>query len=190
MREELVIIYHDGTVTPLLRSLEHSVSVYGGPLEAKVHVITLSQPLHHIATISHNHLAALGAPRYLLELPLVYGLFYDGCTLQYTFERNDLTVESLEPSEPTKGWPYTDYPVLLPYAPLEVGSKQQECWEQFRRRAPNLPETQPAEVIVLVPPPATLGFSMWGRGGDGEGVMLVFECSLEEKRIVSYNLCG
>ncbi|MBX3586835.1 MAG: hypothetical protein KF796_09320 [Ramlibacter sp.] len=190
MREELVVIYQNGTVTPLVRSEEHSFSVFGGPLEAEIGGSRFAKPLHHVATINHNQLQILGAPLYVWELPLVYGLFYSGCTLEYTFERSAISIQSVEPKEPTESWPYANFPVLLPYVPLEAGTVQSEEWEQFSRRAPNLPEEQPSEVVVLVPPPSTLGFSMWGRGGDAEGVTIVFECSLKEKRVSAYNVCG
>lgn len=190
MREELVVIYHDGTVTPLVRSDEHSLSVFGGPLEAEVHGMRSAKPLHHIATVNHNQLQVLGAPQYVWEVPLVYGLFYSGCALEYTFERGAIAVQSVEPKEPTENWPYANFPVLLPYVPLEVGSEMAESWEQLSRRAPNLPEEQPSEVVVLVPPPATVGLSSWGRGGDAESVTIVFECSLKEKHVAAYNICS
>jgi hypothetical protein len=190
MREELVFIYQNDTVTPLVRSQEHSFSVFGGPLDAEVSGSELATPLHHIATINHNQLEILGAPRYVWELPLVYELSYSGCTLEYTFERGAVSIQSVKPKDATESWPYANFPVLLPYVPLEVGTVLTEPWEHFSRRAPNLPEEQPSEVVVLVPPPATLGFSMWGRSGDAEGVTIVFECSLNEKRIAAYNVCG
>jgi hypothetical protein len=191
MREALVLLFHNGATTSLVRGDEHSFSVFGGPLEAEVGTSpSLARPLHHIATVNHNHLAVLGPPRYVWEIPLVYGLFYSGCTLTYGFERSSLKVEAIAPPHPAESWPYANYPMLLPYAPLEIGSHEPESWEQFSSRAPNMPETQPSEVVALVPPPATLGFSMWGRGGDAEGVTLVFECSLEQKRVVAYNVCG
>jgi hypothetical protein len=191
MREPLVLLFHDGATTSLSRCDEHSFSTFGGPLETQVaSTLALARPLHHIATVNHNQLSVLGAPRYVWEVPLVYGLFYSGCVLKYSFERASLNVEEVEPSIPNESWPYANYPVLLPYAPLGVASHEPESWDEFSRRAPNLPEEQPSELVVLVPPPATLGFSMWGRGGDAEGVTLVFECSLERKRVVAYNVCG
>jgi len=190
MREELVVIYQNGTVTPLVRSDKYSPSVFGGPLEAVISGNRFETPLHHIATVNHNQLPILSEPQCIREIPLVYGLFYSGCVLEYTFEQGNIAVQSIEPKEPTENWPYANFPVLLPYVPLEVGTVMAESWEQFLRRAPNLPGEQPSEVVVLVPPPATLGFSMWGRDGDAEGVTIVFECSLKEKRVAAYNVCG
>jgi hypothetical protein len=41
-----------------------------------------------------------------------------------------------------------------------------------------MPEKQSADLMVAVPPPATLGVSLWGCG-DGEGVTIVFACDLK-----------
>jgi len=190
MREEFVIVYHEGTVTSLVRSGEHSSSVFGGPLEVEVRGSRLPKPLHHIATVSLNHLKVLGPPHYVWEIPLVYGLVYSGCSVRYRLEGGSIELSSGQLGEPTEDWPYRAYPELLPYVPLEVGSTSKETWEQFAMRAPNLPEVAPSTIVMLVPPPVTLGFSMWGRSGDAEGVTLVFECDLETKTVASYNVCG
>jgi hypothetical protein len=190
MREELVVVFHEGHVTSLVRSDAHSSSTYGGPLEHKTSGQSLPRSVHHIAHLGVAQLPFLGAPRYLLDLPLVYGLYYEASTIKYTYGHGSISIESLLPDRPLDGWPYEGYPNMLPYVPLEVGEVSEASWSIFLSRAPNLPEEQPSEVVILVPPPATLGFSMWGKAGDAEGVTLVFECSLESKRVVAYNVCG
>jgi len=190
MREELVVVFHEGRVTSLVRSDAHSSSVYGGPLELQTAGQSLPRPLHHVAHLSFGQLPFLGAPRYVFDLPLVYGLYYEASTIKYTFDHGRISIESLLPSGPLDGWPYEGYPPMLPYVPLEVGEVSEASWSIFLSRAPNLPEEQPSEAVILVPPPATLGFSMWGKSGDAEGVTLVFECSLESKRVVAYSVCG
>lgn len=191
MREELVIVYHAGSVTPLVQSTAHSLSVFGGPMEREVTGCHLAKPLHHIATLHLSHLQAFDHPRHFWKLPLIHGLFYDGSSLRYSFDNSQSTaITSGALGEPTADWPYRSYPELLPYVPLEAGKPTQESWEEFSRRAPNLPSRQPSEVVVLVPPPATIGFSMWGRSGDAEGVTLVFECDLEHQTVATYNVCG
>jgi hypothetical protein len=50
-------------------------------------------------------------------------------------------------------------------------------------------DDQPSDVIVLVPPPMTIGVSLWSREGDAEGVTSVFECDLSAKKVVAYNVC-
>lgn len=187
-REALVHVFHAGLSTSFFRGLEHSTSSYGGPLELEVDGMDLAQPLHRVATIAVDHLRPLGLPWRFSELPLVYGLRYSDCRLHYTFEPGAIVPSSMEPREPTEDWPYAGYPQLLPFVPLEPGPIAPSTWEEFRQRAPSLPERPLLELVVLVPPPATLGFSMWGRMGDAEGATIVFECSLQEKRVLAYNV--
>jgi len=191
MQEELVVIYHAGWATPLVRSMAHSLSFFGGPLDREATGAHLAKPLHHIATIHLSHLQAFDNPHQARKLPLVYGLSYDSGLLRYSFEDHQrIAIAPGTLGEPTPDWPYRSYSELLPYVPLEVGKPAQETWEEFCKRAPNLPSTQPSELVVLVPPPATIGFSMWGPVGDAEGVTLVFECALERKTVTTYNVCG
>jgi hypothetical protein len=190
MSEVLVTVFHQGTVISMARSGKHSESVFGGPFEGTVSTNGgLRKPLHHVATISRAEVKALEA-LWVWEVPLIYGFSYSGCELIYTFEQSNSVVESLQPGEPEEGWPYPHYPELLPYIPLEVCCIRQESWEAFRRSVRNLPSQQPTEMVVLVPPPATIGQSLWGRTGDAEGVTVVFECSLSNKRIHAYNVCS
>ena len=46
---------------------------------------------------------------------------------------------------------------------------------------------EPAELIVAVPPPATVGLSFW-NDGDLDGVTIVFECDLKNKEVRAYNV--
>jgi hypothetical protein len=125
-----------------------------------------------------------------LDLPLVHPMRYSGGILSYTFSREIIQVLDLEPPEASDSWPYVGFPDLLPFYPVEVSSEISEEWSTFAERAPNLPARQPAEVVVLVPPPQGLGFTLWGRSGDSEGVTIVFECDLTAKKVVTYNLCS
>src|SRR5262249_22785782 len=144
---------------------------------------------HHIARLSLNHIPALEARYvYVFDLPLLYGMRYGGCNLKYQFEDNDITVLDLNPKKTSKDLPYKDYPPILPYVPLEVGKRKKQSWRQFAAEFPNMPDDQPSELVVVVPPPMTLGVSLWGRAGDAEGVAIVFECDLDAKRVAAYNV--
>ena len=190
MREPLVLVHHAGETVLLDRSEELSFSVFGGPLEVTCTGLELPRRLHQIAMLSHNQVPVLGAPRYIFDLPLIYGMRYSGGTLRYSFSREGIVVKSIEPMEASDTWPYEGFPDLLPYHPLEKTETIVEDWHAFLERAPNLPETQPAEVVVLIPPPFGLGFTLWGRGADAEGVTLVFECDLKSREVVAYNVCS
>jgi hypothetical protein len=41
--------------------------------------------------------------------------------------------------------------------------------------------------VVAVPPPATIGISLWS-GADLDGVTIVFECDLKKKEISAFNV--
>jgi hypothetical protein len=191
MSERLVLAF-DGSITySFVRAPGLCASVFGGPMEYNITAKRSPAPrLHHIARLSHNHLPILGPPRYVFSLPLLYGMCYSGWNLTYHFEHSNITLADLHPKKPTDDWPYRDYPVMLPYVPLEVAKRKKASWSQFAAEFPNMPENQPSELVVVVPPPGTIGVSLWGREGDGEGVALVFECDLEAKRVSTYNVCS
>ena len=44
-----------------------------------------------------------------------------------------------------------------------------------------------AELIVAVPPPATIGVSLWG-GADADDVTIMFACDLKKKRVSACNV--
>lgn len=144
--------------------------------------------LHHIATLSSQQIGELST--YSSRMALMYGMQYDGCRLEYVYERPDATVQKLSPRKASKDWPYRGYPSLLPYMPLEVVMQGDADWSQFSEGRPNLPREQPAEMVVLVPAPMTIGVSLWGVHGDLEGVTIVFEVHLAQGRVCAYNVCS
>lgn len=190
MSDPLVLVHVAGTTISLERTDELSFSVFGGPLEYECSGVQLPRPLHQVALLSHNQVPSLGAPSYIFDLPLVYGMRYSGGTLHYTFSREGICVRAIEPLEASDSWPYRGFPDILPYYPLRRGETVTEDWTAFSKRAPNLSEAQPCELVVLIPPPFGLGFTLWGRGGDAEGVTLVFECNLTSREVVAYNVCS
>ena len=172
------------------RAEEHGFSAFGGPIELPVRGASLPRPLHQIAWLSHNELKCLAPPRYIWDLPLLHPMRYSGGSLQYEFSREGIVIHQLEPTETSESWPYVGFPDLLPYYPLQLVQTTSEDWKAFTRHAPNLPEQQPSELVVLVPPPEGLGFTLWGRGGDAEGVTIVFEVALDAKHVNTYNVCS
>jgi hypothetical protein len=192
MPETLVLAF-DGIATYSFgRTEKHASSVFGGPMECEITGKRFGPfRLHHIARLSENQLPVLGSHRYVFELPLIYGMCYGGCRLAYQFEeRYDITVLNLSPKKPSDDWPYKDYPPILPYVPLAVTKRKKQSWSQFAAEFPNMPVDQPSDLVVVVPPPMTVGVSLWGREGDAEGVAIVFECDLDAKRVTAYNVCS
>jgi hypothetical protein len=189
--DTLLLVFHGDTTYALVRSPKHSASYFGGPLEEKVTGKRFGpRQLHHIANLSKHQIAVLGPPRYVPEVPLIYGMCYSGCLLKYQFDHNDITVLDLDPPDSSEDWPYENYPIILPYAPLGLGESRKQSWAEFAAEFPNLPDQQPSELVAVVPPPMTLGVSLWGRSGDAEGVAVAFECDLSAKRVEAYNVCS
>jgi hypothetical protein len=189
MAEVLLLAFDGKSTHAFVRHEKHSYSLFGGPHEGKIigpHFP--SARLHQIALLSHNHLPIL-AETSVYDLPLHYGLQHNAGALFYSFDRSDLTILKMDHSEPCDDFPYRNYPAILPFAPLTVGRGVEQTWRQFASQFPNMPRKQPCELIVVVPPPMTLGVSIWGKWGDAEGVSMVFECNLNAKQVNAYNVC-
>jgi hypothetical protein len=187
MGAPLLAVHYGGKTLLLDRVDEHSFSSFGGPLELPIQG---PQSLTHIAWLNHNQLKPLGLPHQLLDLPLVHPMRHSGGSLRYSFSREGIQVLELEPVGPSDSWPYAGFPDLLPFYSIEVSSVVTEDWLTFSERAPNLRDEQPAEVVALLAPPQGLGFTLWGRAGDAEGVTLAFECDPSAKTVFTYNVCG
>lgn len=188
-KEPLVFAFHDDKLYTFERARRHSPSVFGGPLPAEISGPPFGpKPLHLIACLGGWHIPALNQ-NYLFELPLVYGLQYSGCCLDY---RVDLTRKiellSIDPAASSDDWPYPHFPPLLPYVPLRLDDTPRPAsYDEFAARFPNMPERQPAELIVAVPPPVAVGVSFWGAG-DIEDTTIVFACDLKRKTVRASNV--
>jgi hypothetical protein len=187
---EVLVLAFDGTATySFVRQEKQSFSVFGGPNEGKLLGKRFGKvKLHQIAHLSASHLPTL-RDTYVHDLPLHYGLRHDGGGLTYQFQGDDITILQLEHKTPSDDFPYKDYPPLLPFVPLAVSKRKKQSWKQFAAQFPNMPDHQPSDLIAVVPPPMTLGVSVWGKWGDAEGVSMVFECDLKTKRVTAYNVC-
>lgn len=187
--EPLVFAFHESKLYTFERAPRFSPSVFGGPLNASVSGQSFGpRPLHLIACLGGWHIPALN-PNHLFELPLIYGLQYDGCRLDYRVELGH-TVELLgiAPASSLDDWPYPNFPPLLPYMPLRLDdTPRSTSYDEFAQRFPNMPRHQAAELVVAVPPPAAAGVSLWGAG-DAEDTTIVFECDLKKKTVSAYNV--
>jgi hypothetical protein len=126
----------------------------------------------------------------LSEIPLFYGFTFDGCELRYELESpSTANLLDLCPARPSTDFPYPDYPPVFPRIPLRLGSKQSMAYARFSRAYPNLSEDQPADVILAVPPPVSVGISLWGEFGDGDDVTVVFEYDHLHRTVRAYNRC-
>jgi hypothetical protein len=188
MPEVLVLAFDGGATYSFVRQEKYSWSVFGGPNESRVIGKRFGPvQLHQIARLSSSHFPTLEDT--YVSLPLLYGMRYGGGSLTYQFEGNDLTVLEMSQTKPSDDFPYKDYPSVLPYVPLKVAKRKKQSWRQFAAQFPNMPDDQSSDLIVVVPPPMTIGVSMWGPMGDAEGVSIVFECDVKAKRVQAYNVC-
>jgi hypothetical protein len=187
--EQLVFAYCHGSVYSFERAHGHSASVFGGPMDYELSgVVHGPKPLHTIVRLSSMHLNALG-PR-LFDIPLIYGMCYDGCDIEYHVDNADhIEIRRMSPTESSDHWPYPQFPPLLPYVPLQIGETRSASYAEFAEPFPNMPEPQPTELVVVVPTLATLGVSLWGRG-DGDDVIILFECDLADRMVYASNRCS
>ncbi|MBK7874172.1 MAG: hypothetical protein IPJ77_00190 [Planctomycetes bacterium] len=189
--EELLVVHHAGRTTPFVASARRSLSWFGGPRVRTVRGAAHGpRALHAIAALSPEHVLALRAPLPGSVLPLVYGLAYDACELEYAYDLDAIELASIAPARSEDDWPYPHYPELLPYVPVEPGAPRAESWDAFAARFGGLARAAEAELVVVVPPPATIGQSLWGPDGDAEGATIVFACSPRERRVSAWNVCA
>jgi hypothetical protein len=183
-REPLVYAFHDQTIYIFEQAERRAPSQFGGPLPSKIIGQPFGpKPLHHIACLSGRHIVALSGS-YLQTLPLIHGMHFDGCRLSYRVESaHKINVLSIDPASSLDSWPYANFPPLLPYVPLRLqDTPRSPTYDEFASRFPNMPP-DPAELTVAVPPPATIGLSLWGHSGDWDEVTIIFECDLKNRKV-------
>jgi hypothetical protein len=188
--EQLVFAYCGGTVFSFERGSKHSESAFGGPMTVRLSGIEHGpKPLHMIARLGSGDLPPLQG-HFPIDIPLIYGMCYDGCSIEYRVHSGGpIELRELTPTESSDDWPYLHFPLLLPYVPLQIGETRRCSYAEFAEAFPNMPDEQPSELVVAVPPPATLGFSLWGSG-DHENVTILFECDLSDRVVAASNRCG
>jgi hypothetical protein len=187
-REPLVFAFHNQTLYRFERADQRTASFFGGPLRVEFSGQPFGpKPLHLIACLSSLHIPALSKP-FLTSLPLIYGMHYGGCELSYrVMSHCKLEILRMTPTSSLEDWPYPNFPPLIPFVPLRLhDTPRPASYDEFTDRFPDMP-AEPAELIVAVPPPATVGLSFW-NDGDLDGVTIVFECDLKNKEVRAYNV--
>lgn len=190
--EQLLSMFCDGTVYSFERASELSPFTFGGPFEPSEQlsgVPTGPRPLHLVARLSLQNIPEIRGRRRLSDLPLIYGFNYDGCEIKYRITPGGIKIQKLWPAESSEDFPYANYPLLLPYVPLKLSEARRCTYPEFAEEILDMAEEPPAELVVAVHPPATLGMSLWGPSGDAEGVVVVFECQLANGTVRAFNRC-
>jgi len=184
----LVFAFHDDTLYTFERADRLTASCFDGP-SPRITGRTLGpRPLHRIASLGQLHIPAL-SQHHLFEMPLMYGMHYAGCLLSYRVESGHrIELLQMEPASSADDWPYPNFPPLIPYVPLRLDdSPPRTSYDEFAASFPNMPQKQSAEMVVAIPPPATIGLSFWDIG-DWDGVTIVFECDLQKRQVRAFNV--
>src|SRR6516164_10672718 len=114
--ENLMLVFHNDSSYKLVRDADECLGFFGGPLEYKIAGRRYGpRRLHQIASLLSRFLRELGRRDDYTEIPLIYGMCYDGCRLKYHYDGNKVTILEMSPTKSSEGWPYDDYPAMLPY---------------------------------------------------------------------------
>lgn len=184
-------LFHDGQAYFLERSDARAGSYFGGPFEGSIVGVKHSpRPLHHIATINGDCFEPLWHVIGGGSLKLLYGMCYDACHLKYKTSAAEVDILEMTPTTSAEDWPYSDYPRYLPYFPLRLQKRSKCRLEQFLELSCQPIDLAKSEVLVLMPPSAVLGMSLWGPSGDGENTQMVFRCDLAKRTVEAFNQCG
>jgi hypothetical protein len=186
-RESLIYAFHDKRLYIFEEAERRAHSHFGGPLPCEIIGQPFGpKPLHQVAYLSGLHISALSR-NHLHELPLIHGMYFDGCQMSYRVESgHKLEILKIQPAQSLDNWPYANFPPLLPYIPLRLEDTPcSASYDEFAKRFPNMP-SEPAELMVAVPPPETIGLSLWGDSGDWDDVTIIFECDLKKREVKSY----
>jgi hypothetical protein len=179
-----------------------SSSTFGGPLETSLYGnFPQAALLHQIAFICGTDRPDYET-QYLRDLPLLFGMLFDGCALTYQlvsgemeneghrFHYSGIEILEMDKEEPTEDWPYADYPRHLPYWPIAKISQEPCTWQEFGESIFDYRENQEAPLVFALSPPMTAGFSLWGRSGDAEQVQIIWEIDPATEIIKARTRCG
>jgi hypothetical protein len=187
--EQVVQAFHEGNIYSFVQAGESSPSTFGGPLPFNISGATHGpRPLHLIAHLSQRQMGVKGSA-FSSGVPLIYGMSYEGCEIRYQVKSTKIEILEIDPVESSENWPYKHYPFLLPHVPLTPLKPRPSTYADFGSGLENnnISHVQRKPLVVVVPPPATLGFSMWGQDGDADGVIVIFECDPETGIIYAHN---
>jgi hypothetical protein len=188
--EKLVQAFYNGTIYSFVRSDVYSPSTFGGPPQVELLGVPHGpRPLHLLAYISGWHLNLPRGPFMSSGLPLLYGMSYEGCSLFYRVLPSKVDILAIDPAKSSEDWPYPNYPLLLPHIPLTPLEPRQATYEEFGNSLENnnTPVRPLGDLVIVIPPPATAGMSLWGRDGDAEGVIIIFDCNTQDGTVRAYN---
>jgi hypothetical protein len=184
--------FFKGKVTTFQPSSRFCPTYFGGPsdllvIDGKKYG---PRPLHHVMTINNRDLDVSGYD-FGFNVPLFYGLCFDGCRLEYR-RRASAAVEvlAITPQESSEDWPYPFYPFYLPYVQLEVKEVRDCSLQEFSGSVMQGIKSVPDdELVVIVPANPGLRMSVWGPAGDAESIQIIFRYDISTGITRAYNAC-
>jgi hypothetical protein len=182
--------YYKGRAITFSRDTKTRASFFGGPSELKVSGMPHGPAsLHHLATIDCRD---FGMPlqKFGASIPFLHGMNFEACGLEYRPEYGRIEVTQIEPPVSEDGWPYFNYPKLLPYFPLRVEESIEMPLEVFSSAVmQGVRESSSETLIVVIPPNPMLGVSLWGNSGDMNEVQVIFTYDVDTGIMRSYDAC-
>lgn len=179
---------------------EGSRHSFGGPLACAMNGWPADWlPPQRVATLDLAD-PALSMKTKHKTLPLVYAYRIDGCELEYGFATPDqLQLQELS-GTPERDWPYPGYPDEFPVRRLSIGSDSPVHWECDDDNEEcdeghvwSVVEDDPPErdeFLLIVPPNADYGVSLWGIEGDREKVDTIFRVNVRSATVRAWNACS
>lgn len=182
--------FYDGHAYFFERASTYSPSYFGGPTSIRFSGLRHGpRRVHHVMTLNWDAIPGIETKGFS-NLSLFYGMCYSGCRMTYQIvELFRYRLLELEPRKSLADWPYRGYPELLPYVPLRLAKRTRCSCEQFRELLVQQGEVKEEDVTVIVPPIPDLGISLWGPGGDAEGVQIIFQFDVQSAKVRVYNEC-
>ncbi|MBC8101590.1 MAG: hypothetical protein H7Z41_03270 [Cytophagales bacterium] len=165
---------------------------FGGPLDLVLEDFPGDQkPLHRVATLDLTD-PRLGAsiPQVRL-LPLLYGFTFSGCALRYQILSDTaVRVLDLAPLRSSEDWPYRGYPEFFVPVPFDLEAGALTDLDKLDALTwQGLEGTASQDLIVIIPPSAEYGVSLWGEG-DSELVEVMFQIDTKTGHVLAVNQCG
>ena len=126
----------------------------------------------------------------LTNLPLLFPFRHNGGRMKYTCSADEILVNEIDPPTISANWPYSNYPDEFPRSTLNSSKPIKITPEELEELLPQgLSQSFENSAVVIIPPRADYGVSLWGEDGDAEMVQCVFVYQPDTGLVVAENQC-
>jgi hypothetical protein len=185
-------LHHHGLVffTELVEAFADTTHYFGGDLDLTVAGLAHGPlALHRILTLDvTDKPLGLSGLRTMTQLPLVYGMRYDGFEYDYVVESGHaIQIKRSNQQNSSPNWPYEGYPDALPRFGLRLLPPVRASVEEFSSLThQGLQQAEPDELAFIVPSIKDYGgVSLWGKWG--WGVQMIFYFTPSDQRVWATN---